>query len=237
MKKKHNRTIKTAAAVIAAVMLAFCAGPITSAGLGQPGHEAFAKSQSTDWKKIQKKYSRNSKVRELIFVKYKGNSKATLYLYKKNNKNQWKQVLKCKAYTGSRGIDKKREGDRKTPTGDFAITHAFGIKSNPGSKMKYLKVNKNHYWCADRYYNKLVDVSKQKHSCSGEHLINYTKQYAYAMNIGYNTAGKKGKGSAIFLHCFGYYKYTLGCVSVSEKNMIKIMRTCEPGTRICIYRE
>ena len=195
------------------------------------------KTSRTDWNRILKKYKSNDKVKELIFVKYKGNSKARLYLYQKNDKNQWKLVLSCKAYTGKRGINKKKEGDRKTPTGDFAITHAFGIKSDPGSKMSYLKVNKNHYWCADKYYNKLVDVSKKKHNCRGEHLITYTKQYAYAMNIGYNTAGKKGKGSALFLHCFGNHSYTLGCVAVSKSNMIKILKTCDPGTRICIYKE
>ena len=195
------------------------------------------KAKYTDWIGIQEKYRQNDTVKELIFVKYKSGSTAQLYLYKKDANRNWNQVLSCKAYIGSRGINKEKEGDRKTPVGDFPITHAFGIKSDPGSAMNYIKVNKNHYWCADKYYNQLVDVSKQKHSCKGEHLINYTKQYAYAMNIGYNIAGTPGKGSAIFLHCFGNCQYTLGCVAVAQENMIKILQTCEPGTRICIYKE
>ena len=52
-----------------------------------------------------------------------------------------------------------------------------------------------------------------------------------------NYTGEKGKGYAIFLHCFGYYKYTLGCVAVSKTNMIKILQTCGDGTMICIYRK
>ena len=195
------------------------------------------KAKYTDWIGILEKYRQNDTVKELIFVKYKSGSTAQLYLYKKDASRNWNQVLNCKAYIGKNGLNKEKEGDKKTPVGDFPITHAFGIKDDPGSAMNYLKVNKNHYWCADKYYNQLVDVSKQKHNCKGEHLIDYTKQYAYAMNIGYNIEGTPGKGSAIFLHCFGNCTYTLGCVAVSQENMIKILQTCEPGTRICIYRE
>ena len=190
----------------------------------------------TDWAMLQKKYQGNSNVRQLIFVQYKSGSNATLILYDKTSSGVWKQILSCTAYVGSKGINKKKEGDRKTPVGQFDLTCAFGINSDPGSKMPYTKVHKNLYWCADKYYNTMVDVSKKPHKCSGEHLINYTKQYAYAMNIGYNKSGTKGKGSAIFLHCFGNHKYTLGCVAVSQANMIKILRTCGYGSKICIYR-
>lgn len=196
------------------------------------------KAGYTDWVGIQEKYKANDAVKELIFVKCKGGSDAQLYLYKKDANGNWQQVFNCTAYIGSNGINKEKEGDHKTPIGDFPITHAFGIQPDPGSKMSYLKVNKNHYWCGDdHYYNQLVDVSKQKHRCRGEHLIDYTKQYAYAMNIGYNIEGTQGKGSAIFLHCFGNYHYTLGCVAVAQENMIRILQTCEPGTRICIYKK
>ena len=195
-------------------------------------------SDGADWDALQEKYLRDDAVQDLIFVKYEGNAKATLYLYEKDEENNWEETLCCLAYTGGNGIDKEREGDRRTPTGDFPITHAFGIQDDPGSQMEYLKVNNNHYWCGDKeHYNQLVDISKDWHSCRGEHLIDYTKQYAYAMNIGYNTEGTYGKGSAIFLHCFGYCEYTLGCVSVAEENMIKLLQRCGEGTRICIYKE
>lgn len=191
----------------------------------------------TDWEMLKKKYQNKGDVNELIFVRYKGGTKADLLLYEKNAKGKWKLVLCCPAYVGKKGIDKKKEGDGKTPKGQFPITCAFGIKADPGSKMQYTKINKHHYWCADKRYNQMVDLREKPHSCSGEHLIDHTKQYAYAMNIGYNNSGEKGKGFAIFLHCFGYYKYTLGCVAVSKTNMIKILQTCGDGTMICIYRK
>ena len=220
--------ITKAAVLITAMLLAAMVMPLW----------AFGQTDGTDWDALQEKYRQDDTVQDLIFVKYEGNAKATLYLYEKDEENNWEETLCCPAYTGSNGIDKEREGDRRTPTGDFPITHAFGIQEDPGSQMEYLKVNSNHYWCGDEeHYNQLIDISKDWHRCRGEHLIDYTKQYAYAMNIGYNTEGTYGKGSAIFLHCFGYCEYTLGCVSVAEENMIKLLQRCGEGTRICIYKE
>lgn len=194
------------------------------------------KTNYTDWDALKEKYRDKEKVKELAFVKYKGNSKATFVLFKKDENSEWNKVLSCKAYVGQNGIDKVKEGDRKTPTGSFKLTCAFGIKDDPGSAMKYTKVNKYLWWCGDKeYYNTMIDIREKPHDCRGEHLINYTKQYAYSMNIGYNTRGEYLKGSAIFLHCFGYYNYTLGCVAVSEENMKTILQTCEKNSRICIY--
>ena len=224
---------RKAAAIIAAVLIAAVMMPLQS--YAEAEDSGTYGNGETDWDAIQEQYRYDEEVQNLIFVKYEGYAKATLFMYEKDEENNWLEALCCPAYTGSNGIDKVKEGDRRTPTGDFPITHAFGIKDDPGSLIEYLKVNENHYWCADEYYNQLVDISQQKHRCRGEHLIDYTKQYAYAMNIGYNTEGVDGEGSAIFLHCFGYCEYTLGCIAVSEENMIKLLQTCGPGTRICIY--
>lgn len=201
------------------------------------------------WSDLQDKYLPKDKVQQLIFVKYLGNSQATLLLYTKvtpdadpsDSKSAsadpyWKKVLSCDAYVGQNGIDKKKEGDRRTPTGSFTITHAFGVKKDPGSRMDYLKLKDHHYWCGDReHYNQLIDIRKDPHDCRGEHLISYTKQYAYAMALNYNKKCTYGKGSAIFLHCFGYNPYTLGCVAVSRENMKTILKTCGDNTKICIY--
>ena len=202
--------------------------------------EAAAKAPPAKgkWKTILNKYRNNKNVKELVFVRYNGRNNTTLTLYKRGKDKKWYQVLHCKAYVGQNGINKVKEGDRKTPTGTFSLETPFGILKNPGSKMRYTKVTSNHYWCGDRsHYNKMINIKRTPHRCRGEHLIRYTKQYAYAMNIGYNKAGKYGKGSAIFLHCFGYNNYTLGCVAVSKGNMKKIIQTCEPGTKICIYKK
>lgn len=185
------------------------------------------------------KYAEESKIRSIILVQQSKESvsKATLTLLVKGDKTPvWAEMLSVKAYLGKNGIDKVREGDKKTPSGDFGIITAFGIADNPGTTLPYLKVNDTMYCCDNReYYNKIIDVNKVKHSCTGERLIRYNPQYKYAVFLDYNKECEFGKGSAIFLHCVGSYDYTLGCISVAETDMIKILKTIDLNTRICIY--
>ena len=156
-------------------------------------------------------------------------------MYKKVN-GKFKKVFACASYVGKNGINKKREGDKKTPTGTYGFTKAFGIKSNPGSKIKYIKLNSYLYWSADRkYYNQMIDIRKVKASRAGEHLIRYRPHYNYALAIDYNKKCIYKKGAAIFLHCTGSNPYTGGCVAVKEKYMKKIMKTVDKNAKICIY--
>lgn len=196
-----------------------------------------AAAKQTIWEKKFDQYRYNKNVDQLIFVKYHKKSKATVYMYQKKD-HKWKRILKCKGYVGKKGIYKKKEGDMKTPAGTYGFTGAFGIKKNPGAKMKYTKVNKHLYWCGDKkYYNQLVDVRKKKHRCRGEHLIDYKPHYNYGLFLDYNPKHKYKKGSAIFLHCKGKNPYTAGCIAVSQKNMKKIIKKTQPGAKICIYRK
>ena len=160
---------------------------------------------------------------------------ANIVLYEKVN-GKFKKVFTCAGYVGKNGIGKKREGDKKTPTGTYGFTKAFGIKKNPRSKIKYIKLNKYHYWSGDRrYYNQMIDIRKVKASRSGEHLIDYKPHYNYALAIDYNKNCVYKKGSAIFLHCTGSNPYTGGCVAVKQKYMKKIMQTVDKNAKICIY--
>lgn len=196
-----------------------------------------ASAVKTKWQKLFDKYRNNDKVNQLIFVKYIKGSKAKVYLYDKTEENTWKRILSCTGYVGKRGINKKREGDKKTPTGTFNITSAYGIKSNPGAKMSYHKVKKYDYWCGDKYYNRLINTKKKPHKCRGERLISYKGHYDYGLFMNFNKKNKKGKGSAIFMHCTGKNKYTAGCIAVKKTYMKKIIRTIEDGTKICIYKK
>ena len=187
------------------------------------------------WNQLLETYENDSSVNQLIFVQYQGGSNAQVILYEKQN-GSWKEDFSCQGYVGGNGIDKVKEGDRKTPTGVFGFTKAFGIKDNPGAKLPYTKLNPYLYWCGDKqWYNTLVDVRETPHECSGEHLISYVPHYNYVLAIDYNPECIFGKGSAIFLHCTGSNPYTGGCVAVSESNMIRIMQTVDKGAKICIY--
>ena len=185
-------------------------------------------------------YQNDSKVKQIILVEQSVAevSTGTLFLLVKNEKGEWQEQLQCKALLGKNGIDKVREGDKRTPSGDFGFLMAFGAKEDPGSFVPYTKLTNSMYLCGDKeYYNQLIDVSKLEHRCGGnsEHMLSYVPQYNYGLFIDYNKERIFGKGSAIFLHCFGSYPFTLGCISVAEDNMVKILKAVDPNARICIY--
>ena len=185
-------------------------------------------------------YQNDSEVKQMILVEQSvaEASAGSLFLLAKNEKGEWQEQLQCKALLGKNGIDKVREGDKRTPSGDFGFLMAFGAKEDPGSLVPYTKLTNTMYLCGDKeYYNQFIDVSKLNHRCgnNSEHLISYIPQYNYALFIDYNKERIFGKGSAIFLHCFGSYPFTLGCISVAEENMVKILRMVDANARICIY--
>ena len=169
-------------------------------------------------------------VKQLVKVRYKRKSRGKFIFYEKNKSGKWKAVFSGNVWLGKKGIGKKKEGDKKTPTGLYPLGKAFGILKNPGTAMPYVKVNRYHYWCGDsgsNYYTRLIRTDKTRHRCKGEHLISYRGVYDYAIFIGYNAKGKPGKGSAIFLHCSGGGP-TAGCVAISKANMKRLLKRLKP---------
>ena len=63
----------------------------------------------------------------------------------------------------------------------------------------------------------------------------YRKDYKYDLMIpiNYNTKNTKlGKGSAIFLHLTNNYKPTVGCVAISKKDFIILLKLINKKTKI-----
>lgn len=204
------------------------------------GVEVTAKSAAADADGNSKaaQLDAASQTDQIVLVEYKSGSKATLSVHEKQN-GKWVQLLETPAYVGKNGIDKTKEGDKRTPTGTFNLTTPFGIKTDPGAQMTYTKVTKYHYWCGSsdsEFYNKLVTSTEtgRKWTKSDEHLIDYKGVYNYALFIDYNAEGVAGKGSCIFLHCKGSKAYTAGCVAISEASMKKIVQWAKSGAKIVI---
>ena len=74
------------------------------------------------------------------------------------------ELNETNAYIGKKGttIDKK-EGDGKTPIGEFYLGLAFGVHSENEVKhkanVKYIQLNNEMYWVDDpksKYYNKYI---------------------------------------------------------------------------------
>ncbi|WP_051533404.1 L,D-transpeptidase family protein [Anaerovibrio sp. RM50] len=201
--------------------------------------QAAAAEANPFWQERLDHYSEISCVKQVIFVQYKGGSKALVKLYEKDDAQKWNLVLACDGYTGKNGLGKKSEGDKKTPKGDFGIFTAGGIEPNPGTKADYLLFDE-HIFCADGpYYNKLIDDRKIPKEVLAkldlDPMNNGAPQFNYGLFLTYNRECVPGLGSYIFIHCMGEYDYTMGCIAVSEENMIKILQHVDNNVRVCIY--
>lgn len=157
---------------------------------------------------------------------------AVLSFYEKNEEGKWIEILSTPAVIGKNGIGKTKEGDMKTPVGEFHFTKAFGILESPEMKIDYIQVDENHYWVDDansKYYNQFVTIKDVEPDwTSAEHICEYGELYHYVLATNYNEEGVAGLGSAVFLHCTSEKtKYTAGCVAISEEDMLQIMKRVE----------
>ena len=169
---------------------------------------------------------------QVIKVTNINGSEATLYFWENNIK-----VFSTKAFIGKNGItNDKKEGDGKTPIGKYNLGVAFGTH-NEVKFSNYIKINENLHWVDDvnsKFYNQLVDITKvRKDWNSSEHLIEYPKQYEYAIEIKTNPQNVPGKGSAIFLHC-SVERPTAGCIAIDAKYMKFLLDRIENDAIICI---
>ena len=146
-----------------------------------------------------------------------------------------------KCCVGKNGFSKnKYEGDKKTPIGKYALGSVYfrkDRKKKPQTKLKVLEIEKNMGWCDDinakNKYNKLINL-KSKLKC--EKLFRKDYKYDFFIPIKYNWKNPKiGKGSAIFIHLTKNYKPTAGCIGLSEKDLLILIKLINKNTRINIY--
>ena len=178
---------------------------------------------------------------QLFVVAGIGGTTAYVSMHEKDESGSWKEIMTTPGCIGKMGLGKTREGDAMTPVGTFRFTDAFGIADDPGCSMPYKKVDDNDYWSGDQrdgyHYNEMVSIADlpDLDTDESEHIIDYTYEYQYCLNISYNLNGTPGKGSAIFLHCFGPYKpYTGGCISIPEDKMKTVMKSVDKDCVVVI---
>lgn len=159
----------------------------------------------------------------------------------KENENYYlvfkKYNFKALAYIGKNGLTLHHyEGDQKTQKGVFQLGVALGTHdySDVKTNLNYMKINPNLYWVDDInsiYYNKLIDFTITKTGWkSGEHLIDFPKQYEYAIEIKINPKNIRGNGSAVFIHCFGSNNYTSGCIAIDRVKIIELLSLVDKST-------
>ena len=168
----------------------------------------------------------------------------TLTFYTRGKDEKLQAQFSVPAVNGLNGISAdKKEGDKKTPSGFYRFTQAFGNKADPGSVMPYHRIAEGDVWVDDsasRYYNRMVNENRvTKDWSSAERLWKANAFYDYALNIGYNMEGTPGKGSAIFLHCPKLYDNTwsYGCITIPRERVVELLRTVDEKTGILIVPE
>lgn len=156
---------------------------------------------------------------------------ATLRTYAKSG-GAWRPASGPVAvHLGSRGFsDAKREGDRTTPAGVYAIDATmYGIAADPGVRYAY------HQLAADDWWNENSDSPGYNTFSHGpnpggpsEPLWQVSPQYTYFAVIRYNMPATAGRGSGIFLHQSNGNS-TLGCVSLPQGDLLAVLRWLDPA--------
>ena len=158
----------------------------------------------------------------------------------KNNNTLLYDEFKFKCTLGKKGsTSKKIEGDKKTPKGEYNLGPVYFRKDRIPkikTKLKTIRIKKIMGWCDDvksKHYNKIIKVNKKiKH----ERLFLENGNYDILIPINYNSKNiKKNKGSAIFIHLTKNYKKTLGCIALSKKDMLILLKLIDRNTKIKIY--
>ena len=141
---------------------------------------------------------------------------------------------------GKKGIaHNKKEGDQKTPKGNYRIGDLYFRSdrlSKPKTRLKCIKIKKYMAWCDDinypKKYNKLITISnKIKH----ERLKRIDQKYDLLIPIKYNFEKPiPGLGSCIFIHLTRDYKPTRGCIALSQKDFLIMLKIIKKNSIIKI---
>lgn len=128
-------------------------------------------------------------------------------------------------------IPRKIEGDKKSPAGLFSLGPLFGFLPKTAVKdlrMPYLPLSDSIEAVDDSsslYYNQIVDAKEVKIDWASSEKMGKEPLYFWGAVIEHNFPHPQPeKGSAIFLHIWRKEKApTLGCTSLSEENLIRLL--------------
>ena len=162
-----------------------------------------------------------------------------MIIHIKNKETLKVDFFEFKCSVGKNGLTKiKREGDMRTPKGIFSIGDLYYRRDRNckiETKLKTVPILQNMGWCDDTNsikYNKLIKVNnKIKH----EKLYLKNNKYDLLIPIHYNMKPViKNKGSAIFIHLTKNFKSTAGCIAISKKDFLILLKIITPKTKIKI---
>lgn len=198
------------------------------------------------------------RVRQMITVTASGWDSTTgaLRAWRRDAGGDWRlakgPVRVVVGYNGWAKAERRKQGTGTTPAGRFGLPYTFGRLPDPGARLPYRRVDGNDWWPYEprdpATYN-VYQFHKARRTTwresKAEHLDSYTKQYGYAMVVGYNlpqgihyskrrqqwVADQRARihrGGGIFLHVRGKGA-TAGCVAMRRAKMRWLVRWVRPG--------
>lgn len=125
----------------------------------------------------------------------------------------------------------KKEGDKKSPMGIFAVESLFGHEkalTQFQSNLPYLAFTASMEAVDDIHsiwYNYIVDTNKTPIDWTSSEKLGQINAYKYGAVISYNReAPVPNLGSCIFMHIWqSPNRGTAGCIALSEENLLSIL--------------
>ena len=164
-----------------------------------------------------------------------------MHIILKNKDTLLYDKFEFKCSIGKNGLTtNKKEGDKKTPKGSYSLGPLFYRNDKvlkPIIKLKKKIIKKNMGWCDDtnnKLYNKLYKIQNKK--IKHEKMFRNDTKYDLVIPINYNLPKPQfNKGSAIFIHVTKDYKKTNGCIALSKKDLMILIKLINSKTKIDIF--
>ena len=133
----------------------------------------------------------------------------------------------------------KKEGDGITPAGAWPVRRIWyrpDREPRPIASLEICQIDRKTGWCDDikysQKYNRLVNI-KDGFKC--EKLKRGDYKYDLFIPIKYNFINPVvGLGSAIFIHLTKNYKPTAGCIALSKKDFLIMLKIIKKNSKIKI---
>ena len=135
--------------------------------------------------------------------------------------------------------DQKREGDGRTPAGEWPIRRVMWRPdrcAEPETALPTTPIDPRDGWCddpADIAYNRPVRLP---YPASAERMWRDDGVYDVVVELGYNDDPiVAGAGSAIFLHLARpSYPPTEGCIALAEPDLRDLLRLAKAGDCVAV---
>ena len=164
-----------------------------------------------------------------------------MIVFVKNKHTLQVDEFKFKCCIGKNGSTRnKKEGDKKTPKGNFEIENLYfrkDRKEKPPTLLKCVEIKKDMGWCNDirfpKKYNKLLKINNK---IKYEKLKRKDHKYDFLIPIKHNfNKPITGLGSCIFIHLTKDYKPTAGCIALKEKDFLIMLKLIRKNSKIKIF--